>query len=101
MTGAWCCCAITGTFVGLRWPSVPSANLRRAAAVRLRTMRQQHLAMGRRLHRGFTLIEMMIVLAVLAILAAIALPAYQEQVRKGRRASAQAHLVDGATQQPQ
>jgi type IV pilus assembly protein PilE len=38
--------------------------------------------------RGFTLIELMIVIGVIAIIAIIALPSYQEQVRKGRRAEA-------------
>ena len=37
---------------------------------------------------GFTFIEVMIALAIVAILAAIAFPAYQDQVRKARRADA-------------
>ena len=37
---------------------------------------------------GFTLIELMIVVAVIAILALVALPSYLEQVRKGKRAEA-------------
>lgn len=43
---------------------------------------------------GFTLIELMIVVAVVAILAAIAYPSYQEYVRKARRAQAKADLVE-------
>lgn len=47
---------------------------------------------------GFTLIELMVVVAVIAILVSIAVPSYQEAVRKGRRGQAKADLVDVAQQ---
>ena len=43
---------------------------------------------------GFTLIELMIVVAVVAILAIIALPQYAEHVRKGKRSEAMQALGD-------
>jgi type IV pilus assembly protein PilE len=51
--------------------------------------------------RGFTLIEIMIVVAVIAILASIALPSYNNYLRKARRADAQAALTDIASRQQQ
>jgi type IV pilus assembly protein PilE len=47
---------------------------------------------------GFTLIELMIVLAIVAILAVIAYPSYTRQVQKSRRAQGKADLTELAQQ---
>lgn len=46
--------------------------------------------------RGFTLIELMITVAIVAILAGIAYPSYKESVARSRRAEAQAILLEAS-----
>ena len=49
---------------------------------------------NRKTVRGFTLIEILIVMVILGILAAVTLPSYQASVQKSRRADGKAALLD-------
>ncbi|MVF21364.1 type IV pilin protein [Methylocaldum sp. BRCS4] len=51
--------------------------------------------------RGFTLMELMIAVAVVGILAAVAFPSYQSQVIKTRRSDGKAALMSAAAKQEQ
>lgn len=51
--------------------------------------------------RGFTLIELMITVAIVAIIASIAYPSYRDSMIKNRRASAKSLLADVAQRQQQ
>lgn len=52
----------------------------------------------KKMQKGFTLIELMIVVAIIAILAAIALPAYQNYVAKSQSTAALAEITPAKTQ---
>ncbi len=51
--------------------------------------------------RGFSLTELMIVVAVIGILAAVAIPNYQQYILRGKQGAAKAVLLDIAQKQPQ
>ena len=53
--------------------------------------------MAKRVQQGFTLIELMIVVAIVGILAAIALPAYQDYIARSKMTEALAALSEAKT----
>lgn len=55
----------------------------------------------RPLQQGFTLVELMIVVAIVGIIGMVALPSYQNYVRKGQRSSAQQLMLEISNREQQ
>lgn len=50
--------------------------------------------MNRKRNQGFTLIELIVAMAIIGILLAIAIPSYQDYIRRASRSAAQSELLE-------
>jgi type IV pilus assembly protein PilE len=77
-----------------RWSSLDCGCAPRTSSILITQQGVQMNAASRKPAKGFTLIEVMIVVGVVAILAAIALPSYRDYVLRGKITEAVSTLSD-------
>jgi type IV pilus assembly protein PilE len=88
-------------FVPINLPPVRRSFRCARARVSSPPSRQVQRTMAKRSERGFTLIELMITVAVIGVLVAVAYPSYLGQVRKSNRSAAQQFMADVASREQQ
>ncbi|MDH4561488.1 type IV pilin protein [Pseudomonas sp. BN411] len=77
------------------------SGIRTSNQALLRSSNQAGGSVGRTKQRGFTLLELMIVVVVVAILASIAYPSFRQYVVRANRSEVQQFMLDIASRQQQ
>src|SRR5215207_7603886 len=90
-----------GSPIGCHKSRGPGASCAHHYLCRYRMIARVKQLAARRPSLGFTLIELMITIAIVAILASIAIPSYRQYIIRGKRSAAKAVMMDIAIREQQ